>query len=59
MSMSLELLPGIIILIISQAIQKNNLTLMHGVGLKKKGEDEVSALMFNITSLTNTTLYQF
>lgn len=23
-----------------QAIQKNNLTLMHGVGLKKKGEDE-------------------
>ena len=38
--MSFELLPAI--LIISQAIQKNNLTLMHGVGLKKKGEDEVS-----------------
>ena len=27
---------------ISQAIQKNNLTLMPGVGLKKKGEEEVS-----------------
>ena len=42
MSVSLELLHGIIIFIIGQAIQKNNLTLMHGVGLKKKGEDEVS-----------------
>jgi len=31
-----------IIFIVAQAIQKNNLTLMHGVGLKKKGEDEVS-----------------
>lgn len=33
-----------------QAIQKNNLTLMPGAGLKKKGEDEVSTDVYRIYS---------